>query len=80
MLCVEEQYAKISKLWNIPLPVRIAAKRFLRIPCNKQAKYVSVAERLALRQMQSALVLAELRRKLLTWNEQLLPKHPWPKQ
>ena len=39
-----------------------------------------MAERLALRQMQSALVLAELRRKLLTWNEQLLPKHPWPKQ
>jgi transposase len=43
---------------------------------EKQAKDVSVAERLALRQMQSALVLAELRRKLLTWKEQLLPKHP----
>jgi hypothetical protein len=28
MLCLEEQYAKISILWNIPLPVRIAAKRF----------------------------------------------------
>ncbi len=43
---------------------------------EKHAKDVSVAERLALRQMQSALVLAELRRKLLTWKEQLLPKHP----
>jgi transposase len=43
---------------------------------EKQAKDVSVVERLALRQMQSALVLAELRRKLLTWKEQLLPKHP----
>jgi len=43
---------------------------------EKQAKDVSVAERLALRQTQSALVLAELRRKLLTWKEQLLPKHP----
>ena len=28
MLCLEEQYAKISILWNTPLPVRIAAKRF----------------------------------------------------
>jgi len=28
MLCLEEQYAKISILWNIPLPVRIVAKRF----------------------------------------------------
>ena len=28
MLCLKEQYAKISILWNIPLPVRIAAKRF----------------------------------------------------
>ncbi len=43
---------------------------------EKQAKDVSVAERLALRQTQSALVLTELRRKLLTWKEQLLPKHP----
>jgi len=43
---------------------------------EKQAKDVSVTERLALRQGQSAPVLAELRRKLLTWKEQLLPKHP----
>jgi hypothetical protein len=43
---------------------------------EKQAKDVSVAERLALRQTQSAPVLAELRHKLLTWKEQLLPKHP----
>jgi len=43
---------------------------------EKQAKDVSVAERLALRQTQSVPVLAELRRKLLTWKEQLLPKHP----
>jgi transposase len=43
---------------------------------KKQAKDVSVAERLALLQTQSALVLAELRRKFLTWKEQLLPKHP----
>src|SRR5437660_810854 len=43
---------------------------------EKQAKDVSVAERLALRQTQSVAVLAELRRKLLTWKEQLLPKHP----
>jgi len=43
---------------------------------EKQAKDVSVAERLALRQTQSVPVLVELRRKLLTWKEQLLPKHP----
>jgi len=43
---------------------------------EKQAKAVSVAERLALRQTQSEPVLAELRHKLLTWKEQLLPKHP----
>jgi transposase len=43
---------------------------------EKQAKNVFVAERLALRQARSVPVLAELRRKLLTWKEQLLPKHP----
>ena len=35
-----------------------------------------MAERLALRQTQSVPVLAELRHKLLTWKEQLLPKYP----
>ena len=43
---------------------------------EKQAKDMSLAERLALRQTQSVPVLAELRRKLLAWKEQLLPKHP----
>src|SRR5258707_2897065 len=43
---------------------------------EKQAKDMSVAERLALRQTQSVPVLAELRQKLLAWKEQLLPKHP----
>ena len=43
---------------------------------EKQAKDISVAERLELRQKQSLPVLAELRRKLLGWKEQLLPKHP----
>ena len=43
---------------------------------EKQAKDMSVAERLALRQTQSVPVLAELRRKLLVWKERLLPKHP----
>jgi transposase len=43
---------------------------------EKQAKDGSVAERSALRQTQSAPVLAELRQKLLAWKEQLLPKHP----
>src|SRR6202790_565967 len=43
---------------------------------EKQAKDMSVAERLALRQTQSVPVLAELRQKVLTWKERLLPKHP----
>jgi transposase len=43
---------------------------------EKQAKDVSVAERLQLRQQQSAPGLAQLRQRLLTWKEQLLPKHP----
>ena len=43
---------------------------------EKQAKEVAVAERLALRQAQSAPLLAELRQKLLRWKEQLQPKHP----
>lgn len=43
---------------------------------EKEAKEVSVAERLALRQAQSLPVLAKLSEKLLGWKEQLLPKHP----
>jgi transposase len=43
---------------------------------EKQATELSVAERLQLRQRQSALVLAQLRQKLLSWKELLLPKHP----
>jgi transposase len=43
---------------------------------EKQAKEVSVAERLRLRQQQSVPLLTELRQKLLRWKEQLLPKHP----
>ena len=43
---------------------------------EKQAKDMSVAEKLALRQTQSVPLLAELRQKLLAWKEQLLPKHP----
>jgi transposase len=43
---------------------------------EKQAKDMSVAERLALRQTQSVPMLAELRQNLLVWKERLLPKHP----
>jgi transposase len=43
---------------------------------EKQAARLSVAERLLLRQSQSAPVLAQLRQKLLRWKELLLPKHP----
>ena len=43
---------------------------------ERQAKDISVAERLELRQKQSVPILAELHRKLLIWKEQLLPKHP----
>jgi hypothetical protein len=43
---------------------------------ERQAKDVSLAERVELRQKQAVPVLAELRQKLLAWKEQLLPKHP----
>ena len=43
---------------------------------ERQAKDFSVEQRLALRQAESAPVLAELREKLLGWKDQLLPKHP----
>jgi len=43
---------------------------------EKQASDFSIAERLDLRRKQSAPVLVQLQRKLLTWKEQLLPKHP----
>lgn len=43
---------------------------------ERQAKDLSVEQRLALRRAESAPVLAKLREKLLGWKEQLLPKHP----
>ena len=43
---------------------------------ERKAKDCSVDQRLALRQAESAPVLAQLREKLLGWKEQLLPKHP----
>ena len=43
---------------------------------ERKAKDGSDEERLALRQAQSAPVLAKLREKLMGWKEQLLPKHP----
>jgi transposase len=43
---------------------------------ERQSKDVPVEERLKLRQQQSAPLLAQLRERLLTWKEQLLPKHP----
>jgi transposase len=43
---------------------------------EREARDLSVAERLQLRLAQSAPELARLREKLLLWKEQLLPKHP----
>jgi transposase len=43
---------------------------------ERQAKDISVAERLQLRQEESVPLLAELHRQLLICKEQLLPKHP----
>jgi hypothetical protein len=43
---------------------------------EKQAKDLSVEQRLALRRAKTAPILAQLREKLLGWKEQLLPKHP----
>jgi transposase len=43
---------------------------------ERQAKDVSVVERLRLRQQQSAPILDKMHQKFLAWKEQLLPKHP----
>jgi transposase len=43
---------------------------------ERQAKGFSVEERLEFRQKHSVPLLAKLREKLLSWKEQLLPKHP----
>lgn len=43
---------------------------------ERQCKDASVEERLKLRLQQSAPLLAQLRERLLSWKEQLLPKHP----
>jgi transposase len=43
---------------------------------ERRCKDASVEERLELRQQQSAPLLAQLRERLLTWKEHLLPKHP----
>jgi transposase len=43
---------------------------------EKQARDLSAMTRLEVRQEESAPVLAQLRRRLLEWKEQLLPKHP----
>jgi len=43
---------------------------------ERQCKEASVEDRLKLRQKQSAPLLAQLREQLLSWKEQLLPKHP----
>ena len=43
---------------------------------EKQACDLSADQRLGLRQQQSAPVLIQIREKLLSWKEQLLPKHP----
>jgi transposase len=43
---------------------------------ERLCKDVSVEERLKMRRQQSVSLLAQLRERLLTWKEQLLPKHP----
>jgi transposase/Arc/MetJ-type ribon-helix-helix transcriptional regulator len=43
---------------------------------ERQAQNATTVERLALRQKESAPLLAELRLRLLSWKEQLLPRHP----
>ena len=43
---------------------------------ERQARDLSAMARLELRQEESAPVLAQLRKRLLEWKEQLLPKHP----
>jgi hypothetical protein len=55
--------------------LRQTASKVALFAVERQAKDVSAAERLELRQKQSVAILAELHWKLLI-QEQLLPKHP----
>jgi len=43
---------------------------------ERQSKDVSAEERLTIRRQQSVPLLVQLRERLLTWKEQLLPRHP----
>jgi hypothetical protein len=43
---------------------------------ERHANDATTEQRLRMRQLQSAPLLAELRERLLVWKEQLLPKHP----
>jgi transposase len=43
---------------------------------ERKGKDISLEERLKLRHLESAPLLAQLRERLLIWKEQLLPKHP----
>jgi hypothetical protein len=43
---------------------------------ERQARGLSVEERLALRQAKSVPILTMLREKIFDWKQQLLPKHP----
>jgi len=75
--CAQEVYQFIDAEKVAPEIAReaVALIRALYM-VEKQAKDVSVEERLTLRQAHSVPVLADLRQKLLAWKEQLLPKHP----
>jgi transposase len=60
-----------------PEIAREAAERVRALyTIERQTKVVLVEERLQMRQQQSAPLLAQLRERLITWKEQLLPKHP----
>jgi transposase len=62
---------------SAPEIAREAVKRVHALyAVEKQFRDASVEERLQARREQSAPALAELRERLLTWKEQLLPKHP----
>jgi transposase len=43
---------------------------------ERQGQSATTAERLALRREKAAPLLAELRQRLLAWQEHLLPRHP----
>jgi transposase len=75
ILVVQESWIEAEKA--APAMAREAVERVRALyAVERQAEKANTEERLQLRREKVAPLLAELRQRLLTWKEQLLPRHP----